>query len=104
MRVDAPYLVKRSAPPVGRPDEPRRISVESQHYRLDEAIEDARACLIASRTPGTWRDAGYGLGQCVFWIERRGAPATVRAARRRSRPSQPPRQVERAADAQAVQE
>jgi hypothetical protein len=62
-RHDAPYLVKRFATPIGRPDSPRRIAVEYQAYTLEDAT---RAAIAAS--------AVYG----AVWIDRRGQTATRR--------------------------
>ena len=66
MRHDAPFLVKRYAPIIGRPDGPRRVAVEHQAYTLEAALEWARSC---------WH-AGQPLGP--RWIERRGQPAVVK--------------------------
>jgi hypothetical protein len=68
MRHDAPFLVKRYAPMIGRPDSVRRVTVGHQAYTLEAALEFAR--LNLSATP--WRAAG------PVWIERRGRPATRR--------------------------
>lgn len=69
MRHDAPFLVKRYAPMIGRPDSKRRVTVAHQDYRLADALRSAREELaFAARYP--WpRHAGA-------WIERRGQAAT----------------------------
>lgn len=71
MRHDAPFLVKRYAPMIGRPESARRITVAFQAYRLLDAHDWIRGELLhISRAPWARRSA--------FWIERRGAPATKR--------------------------
>jgi hypothetical protein len=66
MRHDAPFLVKRFAPMIGRPNSPRRITVAHQAYTLDAALSFARLNL----SPHAWKQQG------PVWIERRGQSAT----------------------------
>jgi hypothetical protein len=71
MRHDAPFLVKRFAPMIGRPESKRRITVAYQAYRLADAIEWARGEQEhAERCSWVRRPA--------LWIERRGQSAGVR--------------------------
>ena len=65
MRYDAPFIVKRYAPMIGRPDSPKRVTVAHQAYTLDAALTFAR--LQLSETP--WRLSG------PCWIEKRGQSA-----------------------------
>lgn len=72
MRYDAPFLVKRYAPMIGRPDSPRRITVAHQEYTLNNAIVSARGELdFAARYP--WRRHGG------VWVERRGQSALLKS-------------------------
>lgn len=71
MRYDAPFLVKRLAPMMGRPDSPKHVTVAHQAYTLKAAIEFARLQL----GPSPWRQAG------PCWIERRGQSAVRKVAR-----------------------
>jgi hypothetical protein len=69
MRHDAPFVVKRLAPMIGRPDSRRRITVAYQAYRLRDALDWIRGELASlALHPQRRRSA--------FWIERRGAKAT----------------------------
>jgi hypothetical protein len=63
MRHDAPFLVKRYAPMIGRPDGPKRVTMAFQTYALAEA----------QRWADTERQRAW---RAVFWIERRGQSAT----------------------------
>jgi hypothetical protein len=67
MRYDSPFVVKRLAPMMGRPNSPRRIVVAQQAYTLDEALQEAKN--ERQPRPPFW--PGYPC-----WIERRGQPAT----------------------------
>ena len=69
MRNDAPYLVKRYAPMMGRPESPRRIAVAFNAYTLESALKEAR--YERDRVAAQPR-----LQPASFWIERRGAVAT----------------------------
>lgn len=60
----APFLVKRYAPMIGRPDSPKRITTAFYAYALDHAIAWAKL-------------SGYGR----VWIEARRAPASRRRRR-----------------------
>jgi len=95
MRHDAPYVVKRLAPMIGRPESPRRIRVEHAAYTMAEAIDAARGparrrlALEGIRsTEGEggrrpWLDASIReLERTATWIERRGKSATITRARR----------------------
>jgi hypothetical protein len=64
VRYDAPFLVKRFAPLLGRPSSRRRTSVAHQAYRLADALEWAQHERRRVRD-GVW-----------LWIERRQQPAT----------------------------
>lgn len=66
MRHDAPYLVKRYAPMMGRPDSPKRITVAHQAYTLDAALTFARM----EQSAHPWRV------RAPHWIERRGQKAS----------------------------
>jgi hypothetical protein len=72
MRYDAPFLVKRWAPIMGRPDGPRRISVVYQAYTLETAMHEA------TYENDRHRRQLVRLGPAAHWIERRGAPASRR--------------------------
>jgi hypothetical protein len=70
MRYDAPFLVKRFAPMMGRPDSKRRVTVAYQAYTVADAVKEAayerRRHQLQSR-----------LGPASFWIERRGQKAVL---------------------------
>ena len=66
MKYLAGYIVKRYAPPIGRPDKPPRISLAYWAWSLPEAITTAsqeRQRLIAK-------------GPALVWVENKGQPAT----------------------------
>lgn len=67
MRHDAPFLVKRFAPMIGRPSSARRVSVYHNAFRLEWAMETAVYAAV--------RDAKRGI-RSLYWIERREQPAT----------------------------
>jgi hypothetical protein len=69
MRHDAPFLVKRYAPMIGRPDSPKLVTIAFQGYSFDEVHRWAVAA--RQRALDVW-----STRQAVFWIERRGQPAT----------------------------
>jgi hypothetical protein len=74
MRYDAPFVVKRFAPMIGRPESPRRITIAYQAYTLSAAIEWCRQ----ERTQEA-RTAGTGVWwhrPAVLFLERRGQSAT----------------------------
>jgi hypothetical protein len=60
-RHDAPYLLMRYGPPIGRPDHPPRIAVAYQAYSLEEALQAGRGA------------RGWPTGRA--WIVRRDRPA-----------------------------
>jgi hypothetical protein len=86
MRYDAPILVKRLAPMVGRPTSPRRQAVAYQALSLADAErylrelrqhdaywrQQALGPTSYARDEVTWRD------RRALWIEKRGQPATVK--------------------------
>lgn len=73
MRHDAPFLVMRLAPPMGRSHLPRRVSVAHQAYSLAAALDVARD---EQRLSGhVLNAADLWRLRSVFWIERRGASA-----------------------------
>jgi len=77
MKYDAPFLVKRYAPMIGRPESPRRITIAFQTYTLRAALEwcqDEQAH-AARQGAGVWWSRA-----AVLYIERRGQPATRRKA------------------------
>lgn len=79
MKHDAPFLVKRYAPMIGRPDSPRRITIAYQAYTVG-------AALAWCRQERSYRELEGGTGvwwhrQAVLYIERRGQPATRRPPR-----------------------
>lgn len=94
MRHDAPFVVKRIGPMIGRPESARRIAVEHNAYTLAEALEYAtahvrrRATLAAMvAREGLGGDAWQArtireLERTATWIERRGKSATISRARR----------------------
>jgi len=63
VRTDAPFLVKRYAPMMGRPESRRRVVVDYQAYSLEEALHHCRHLI--------WNKGAR-------WVERRGQPAWVR--------------------------
>jgi hypothetical protein len=74
MRHDAPFIVKRYAPMIGRPMTARRVTVAYQAYTLDAALAFAR----------NERDVVTRLAaQCdwlrpaTLWIEQRGQTAAL---------------------------
>lgn len=69
MRHDAPYLVKRYAPMIGWPASAKRVTVAFQAYSLAAAQQWAR--IERLRALDVW-----SARRAVFWIERRGQPAT----------------------------
>lgn len=89
MRSDQPFIVKRLAPMIGRPDSPRRVTVQGGAYGMGEALELAREparrrlALEGMRA----REEGGGhpwittkireLERTATWIERRGQPSTL---------------------------
>lgn len=69
-RDNAPFLVKRLAPMIGAAWEaPRRVTTAVHAYTLDEAMATARHRMRNTTFLG-WHK--------VYWIERRGQPATRR--------------------------
>lgn len=69
MRHGAPFLVKRFAPMMGRPDSARRIQLAHNAYSLSEALEwIQREREHIDRVPYLTRPP--------FWIERRGSMAS----------------------------
>jgi hypothetical protein len=70
MRYDAPYLVKRYGPMIGRPESARRISTAAQEYSVFEALSAAADLTMTSPRPSS------RASRSAFWIEKRGQPAT----------------------------
>lgn len=66
MRHDAPFLVMRRAPMIGRPESKARVTVAHQAYRLADALELATFYNRNARRHGL-RDR--------YWIEGRGQSA-----------------------------
>lgn len=88
MRHDAPFVVKRLAPPIGRAGGARRITLHGHGYTLDEAIDIARDPARRRQTlesmrerdgdPHGWMTTKIGeLARTSTWIEKRGARATT---------------------------
>lgn len=95
MRHDAPFVVKRFAPPIGRPNAQRRVVLEHNAYSMAEALDAARGPArrrlaleaIRGKEEGgggrPWLDASIvELERTATWIERRDQSATL--ARKRS--------------------
>ena len=89
-RTSAPFLVKRLAPRMGRPNSPRRVTIAHQCYSLATALEKARfgvehrRFLEAARAregdPHGWITNTIAvLERTAIWIERRGFPAAIPA-------------------------
>lgn len=80
MRSDAPFLVKRYAPMMGRPTSfPRRISIAHQAYTLESAL--LWAC--SERNWETRPDApDWQRDAALFWVERRHQSAARSRERR----------------------
>lgn len=94
MRHDATFVVKRLAPPIGRPAGRRRIVIACRALTLDDAIANAldvgrrRMALETMRTregdPHGWiTNTLEVLKRTAIWIESRDAPATRKPSRRR---------------------
>lgn len=95
MTHDAPFVVKRIAPPIGRPDERRRIAVHHGAYTLADALENARNVARRRATLKELAAKGGGpaplwlalkireLERTATWIERRDATATITTKRGR---------------------
>jgi hypothetical protein len=93
MRFDAPFVVKRYSPPIGRANAPRRVTIEARAYSLDEAMQYARRnremfARIRERLasegegkPWTLNDLDW-YANAPTWIEHRRAPATTMPGRR----------------------
>lgn len=90
MRYDAPFIIMRLAPTIGRPHAPRRITVQARAYTLEDAMTSAdgparrRRALQAMFTREgdsyAWISKEIAwLNRCATWIERSGAPARVPA-------------------------
>ncbi len=98
MRTDAPFIVKRLAPPIGRPNEPRRVATDHQAYSLSAALEWARdrerQHQVLRNHLGTGHGSAHELAyrqdqltwfdRAAFWVERRGQVATRTKPRRAS--------------------
>jgi hypothetical protein len=95
MRFDAPFVVKRLAPTIGRPGVGRRITIAHRAYSLAEALDYAREparrrralmATVAREGLGgdTWQARSIReLERTATWIERRGTSASITQARRR---------------------
>ncbi len=89
MKHQAPFLVKRLAPMIGRPESARRITVAYRASTLEAAITAARDFArrrlalegIRARDGGggrPWLDASIvELERTATWIERREKSATI---------------------------
>jgi hypothetical protein len=75
MRHDAPFLVKRLAPMMGRRDGPRRVTVAFNAYTIQSALVAAGEDQARAARFPHWRES--------FWIERRDQPATRKAGKKR---------------------
>lgn len=70
MRYDAPFLVMRYGPMIGRPASALRVTVAHQAYRLVDALDWIRGEQLHQARRGWWRG--------VFWVCKRGEPAHKR--------------------------
>jgi hypothetical protein len=83
MRHDAPFIVKRRAPMIGRPDSTPRITVAYQAYQLEAALDWCRRDVEThNRYVTRFGVEANTWSRCsALWIEHRGQPATRKGAR-----------------------
>ncbi len=76
MRHDSPFLVKRYASMIGRPDSPRRVTVAACEYTLEDALATARRDrsqrALVGRTVRFDREGGVELYRFATLVEAAG--------------------------------